>query len=318
MARIQTVSGDILPELLGHCQIHEHIWVEDTPAAQLFPQLCIDLFAESLAELKHFHAAGGRSIVDAQPVGAGRNVLRLAELATQSQIQIITVTGFHRPMFYSESHWIHSIPSEEAAELFASEIIEGAFIGNESERPTKRSTIKAGLVKAALGKDPMDDWTLRLLTAVGQAAVSTGSALMLHTESGQHAVEAIRMLEKLGLPAMRVIVCHVDRQTENLAPHLNIAKTGAYLDYDTIGRFKYHDDASEVILIQQMIAAGHLDQLMLSLDTTAQRLAAYGGEIGLDYLFKSFIPQLQQADITSLACQKMLIDNPSRILCLVN
>ena len=137
---------------------------------------------------------------------------------------------------------------------------------------------------------------------------------MLHTEAGDHAVEAIWLLARLGLPAERIIVCQVDRQADNLAPHLNVAKTGAYLDYDTIGRFKYHSDASEISLIQLMIKAGHLNQLLLALDTTAERFLAYGGSIGLDYLLRQFLPVLRNHDISIHATNHMMIQNPARIL----
>jgi phosphotriesterase-related protein len=122
------------------------------------------------------------------------------------------------------------------------------------------------------------------------------------------------LLSGLGLPASRIIVCHVDRQAENLAPHLNIAKTGVYLDYDTIGRFKYHSDEAEIWLIQQMIAAGHLGQLMLALDTTAERFRSDGGSIGLDYLLRQFLPALRNRDISIHTTNRMMIQNPASAL----
>lgn len=311
---ITTVLGDVWPETLGHCQIHEHVWVSETPAAQKYPQLRMDRPDESLAELIAYRRAGGHALVDAQPVGAGRNVERLATFSKMSQVQIIAVTGFHRPMFYGEAHWIHQATVEQLTDLFSSEIETGAFSDGDAEFPQVRTIHRAGLVKAALGPGEMDDWTLRLLKAAGMAAVKTGSALMMHTEAGQSAVEAIKLLADLGLPAQRIIVCHVDRQSENLAPHLNIAKTGAYLDYDTIGRFKYHSDESEMTLIGHMITAGHLDQLMLSLDTTAERFKSYGGPIGLDYLLKTFLPRLVRQGISMQDCTRMMRNNPARVL----
>ena len=173
---------------------------------------------------------------------------------------------------------------------------------------------RAGLVKAALGAGRIDGWTHRLLLASGLAAIQTGFPLMMHTESGDSAVEAIRLLNDVGLKPERVIVCHVDRQAENLAPHLNIAKTGANLDYDTIHRLKYHDDGSEIELIQHMAAAGHLGQIMLALDTTAERLESYGGAISLSYLLNQFRLELAQAGISSEAFHQMTVINPARVL----
>ena len=137
---------------------------------------------------------------------------------------------------------------------------------------------------------------------------------MLHTEIGVGALGAIDLLGSIGLPPERIIICHVDRQAADLEIHLKIARTGVFLDYDTIGRFKYHDDASEIHLIQQMIAAGFLEQILLSLDTTASRFASYGGEIGLDYLLRHFLPALRNAGLSTPDCLQMTCINPAKAL----
>ena len=68
-------------------------------------------------------------------------------------------------------------------------------------------------------------------------------------------------------------------QAADFGPHDAIAATGVYLDYDTIGRFKYHSDEEEVALLRHMCERGYTQRLLLSLDTTAQRMAAYGGDV---------------------------------------
>ena len=86
-----------------------------------------------------------------------------------------------------------------------------------------------------------------------------------------------------------------------------------YLDYDTIGRFKYHSDEEEVALLRHMCERGYTQRLLLSLDTTAQRMAAYGGEISLCYLLERFLPRLEAAgfppgtlaDFTVLNCRRL-------------
>jgi len=314
MSQIVTVKGPLSPRLLGYCQIHEHILVNDTPAAMLHPQLRMDQPVASLEELNRYYQMGGRALVDAQPVGAGRNILGLSDLSKHSKVQIVAATGFHRPMFYHPDHWIHVASIQDLTRLFCEELESGAFADGDISWPGHKTSIRTGLVKSAIGVDGLDNWTLRLLTAAGQAAVKTGAPLMLHTEVGEQAVEAIQYLNELGLPASGIIVCHIDRQAVNLAPHLNIAKTGVYLDYDTIGRFKYHSDEEEISLIQQMIKAGHLDQLMLALDTTAERFHSYGGSIGLDYLLSHFLPVLRNHDISIQATNRMMIQNPARAL----
>ncbi|CUQ38026.1 Uncharacterised protein [Flavonifractor plautii] len=42
MFHVQTVSGPIAPDALGHSQIHEHIFVHRTPMAEKNPALRLD------------------------------------------------------------------------------------------------------------------------------------------------------------------------------------------------------------------------------------------------------------------------------------
>ena len=85
------------------------------------------------------------------------------------------------------------------------------------------------------------------------------------------------------------------------------------LDYDTIGRFKYHDDESEIALIRHMIENGHADQLLLSLDTTRERLGAYGGKISLNYIIERFAKLLLDAGVSETEIRRITIDNPKRV-----
>ena len=314
MSVCTTVLGDIDTSELGHCQPHEHVFTLNTPAARLNPALLMNRPKDSLAELVDYREAGGHSLVDAQPVGAGRDSLQLIELSRRSGIQIIASTGYHLPHYYISDHWIHQAGEDELAALFTSELSTGLFQDGKDAWPQERITAKAGLVKAAIGQQGLTEYFTRLLLAAGKAAVSQGAPLMLHTEKGIGAVDAIDLLGSIGLPPERIIICHVDRQAADLEIHLKIARTGVFLDYDTIGRFKYHDDASEIHLIQQMIAAGFLGQILLSLDTTAGRFASYGGEIGLDYLLRRFLPALLNAGLSGQQCLQMNCKNPAKAL----
>ena len=61
MFHVQTVSGPIAPDALGHSQIHEHIFVHRTPMAEKNPALRLDDPARSLEELRAYRAAGEAS-----------------------------------------------------------------------------------------------------------------------------------------------------------------------------------------------------------------------------------------------------------------
>jgi phosphotriesterase-related protein len=149
------------------------------------------------------------------------------------------------------------------------------------------------MVKAAIPADGATGRYETLLRAGARAAAKTGVPLMMHTESGKKAVEAVRICLEAGMKPEKIVVCHVDRQAADFAPHDAVAELGVYLDYDTVGRFKYHSDAQELELLKHMMP--YAEKILLALDTTAARLGAYNGEISLNYIFDSFIPALREA-----------------------
>jgi len=106
----------------------------------------------------------------------------------------------------------------------------------------------------------------------------------------------------------------MDREIKPLSFYLPVLEKGITLEFDTIGRFKYHDDESEAKLIKELIDAGYGNQILCSLDTTRERLKAYHPEgIGLRYLFTSFFPLLREYGITEAQIEKMTHDNFVRL-----
>lgn len=295
---VQCVLRSLTPEELGHCQIHEHIWVWPTPMSQKNPALAICDYHRSLQELRRYRDAGGCTIVDAQPVGAGRDAQILRSLSLESGVNIIACTGFHLLGFYPEGSWLHVLKEEELYALYLSELQEGMLPHSAdcTRRPAERTAIPAGMVKAAIPAQGAVGRYETLLRAAARAAAAAGVPLMLHTEAGQQAAAAVRLCMECGMAANQIIVCHVDRRVDNLPIHRELAAMGVYLDYDTIGRFKYHTDEDELALLEAM--AAWEGQILLALDTTAARLGSYGGEISLCYILETFLPLLRSRGIS--------------------
>lgn len=304
MKQLQSTSGPIPVDALGHFQMHEHLFVAAGPGTDRFPALLVDDVEKSIAEVRRYVEKGGGGFLDAQPVDAGRNAAMLRRISQESGARIVTVTGYHLPHFYPQEHWIHTEDEAGLYARFADELQNGCIECRE---------VRPGAVKAALGKEGLDGRAQVKLRAAARAAADAGVPIVIHTEKGVGGVEAVALCREAGLPLERILICHVDRQAEDFGPHDAIAATGAMLEYDTIGRFKYHDDASEIRLIRHMIDGGHLRQLLFSLDTTNQRLTSYGGEIGLDYIFDSFLPALRAAGFTEEEIETITRDNPRRV-----
>jgi 5-phospho-D-xylono-1,4-lactonase len=309
---ITTVTGPISPEEIGFCHSHEHLFLKNGKSAKIDPALCIDDFDKTVQELNLFKEAGGTTIVEAQPVGCGRNGKWLAAASQQTGIQIVASTGFHKLIFYPEDHWIHTIDADKLSELFIDELQNGMYTDGEEAWPQDQITAKPGIIKTASDFDGVGGSLYRYFKAAAQAAITTGTPIMSHTEMGRAALDQIKLYTDFGLPASQLIICHLDRKMDNADYMLHVASTGVYLELDTIGRFKYHSDEEEVELIIKLIEAGYENQILLGLDTTRKRLKSYGGELGLDYLAKVFLPTLEEAGVPKSLIHKMVCDNSAR------
>lgn len=310
---VTTVKGDIKPEEMGITHAHEHLFIKPGHPEKQDPALRIDDFELTMKELAEIRHHGVQTIIDAQPVGSGRNARWLTEVAEQSGLNILASTGFHKLSFYPNDHWIRTKGSEQLAELFINELTEGMFADGEGDWPSEQLPARAGLIKTATDMQGTAGRYFDLFRAAAKAALTTGSPIMSHTELGYHALEQVALYESLGVPAEQLIICHLDRKMENADYMLHVASTGVFLELDTIGRFHYHSDEEEIELIHRLLDAGHEDQILLSLDTTRKRMKFYdGGSFGMDHLLAHFIPMLKHAGVTEEIIQKMLVSNPAK------
>ena len=192
---IRTVSGDISPLELGHTQCHEHIFLEKGPSFDSNPALCMDDIERSRNELQDFRAAGGKTIVDAQPVFCGRNAKALEKLSLMSEVNIVAVTGFHKKMFMEQNAPYSEAKEELIADIFATEITEGMLLCDGT-----RGAAKAGMVKAAFEPGGLSDvFYGKLFVAAAEAARKTGAPVLIHTEKETDVFELIRFFEGAGV-----------------------------------------------------------------------------------------------------------------------
>lgn len=311
---IRTVTGDIDAKTLGYCQCHEHLFIERCTSFEISPVLFMDDLEKSAAELALYRYCGGQSLVDAQPVLAGRMAEHLLTASEKTGVNIIAVTGFHKTVFYSKDSYIFHDTAQKIAELYVSEVEQGML--SSMGTGAKRLACRAGLIKVAVDSGGLyaDGIYEKLFEAAAQAASETGASILCHVEKGADALEILVFFANRGIQSHRVILCHLDRARYDVGYHKTCLEAGAFLEYDTINRVKYHDDEKEADLICAMIEGGFAGQLLLGLDTTRARLRSYGGEMGLDYILKTYLPYLMQRGLRKEDGDKMLVANPQEAL----
>lgn len=307
---IRTVWKDILPEDAGHAQCHEHIWLNRGASYKINSALCMDDRERSLAELKNYYRAGGRLIVDAQPTGCGRNASMLAELSMESGVFIVATAGFHKKEFF-DNLLLYSWSEEALADLYIREIRTGiADSGQDS------SHYRAGILKAAADTGWETDPVYRkFFEAVAKAAGQTGAPVMIHTEKGNDILGMIRWFQERSISPEKLLICHLDRTHYDIDYHKEVLSTGCFLCYDSIHRLKYVSEQEEMALFRAIKESGLTGQIVLSLDTTNQRLRSYYAEdMGLDYILTTFIPQLREHGFTDQEIRQMCTINARTLL----
>lgn len=312
---IRTTAGDIAQNKLGWCQCHEHMFLKRGKPLELSKSLVMDDYDRSLEELRSYKKAGGVSLVDAQPVYSGRMAEELVSAAAESGVNIIASTGFHKHAFYYDDSPIFSMSEDELARLFIGEINDGMMAKDGS-----RLGAKAGIIKVAVDKGGIRATKAyeRLFGAAVSAASETGASLLAHFEPDTDAFELIEKMEKAGISPKRLIACHLDRARIDAAYHAEVASAGAFLEYDTINRLKYVSNEAELDLIMNMLDKGFEDSLLLSLDTTNERLRAYGANMGLDYILTVFRQMLGDRGAGAAVVEKLMQDNAARAIAIRN
>ena len=309
--RITTVTGDISVSELGFCQCHEHIMLRSGVPATLNPALRADDVGKSSLEVAQYIQCGGTSLVDAQPIGCGRMPEELKRISEDTGAILIASTGFHLRRFYPTQHWIHTISETRLEGLFVHELTVGLYENADRTLTGSVLPIRAGIIKTACEGEPLSQDSRRLFAAAARAALQCGTSVMIHTEKGCNPLEVLDYLCGCGVPPQRLIFCHLDRTLPNQYITAQLCKEGAYIEYDTIGRLKYHSDSEEIRFILELLEQGFDRQLLLSLDTTNQRMRSYGGEIGLDYLLKIFLPMLESAGVAREVLHTIMRENPA-------
>jgi len=302
--KIRTILGDISPSELGVTTCHEHlIWSVPEPYADEDPDLGFDSIPAAVAELRYFKTAGGSALVEMTTAEIGRCPVEMRQIAEASGLHVIAATGHHKEKFSAVALAGKSV--DEIADGIITDITSGM----------NGTDIKAGVIKAASSQNTATESERQVIQAVGLAHKATGAPVSTHTEAGTFAIEQAKLLNEAGVPFERLLIGHLDRGLPR-ETYLALARLGAFLGFDQIGKNKYWPDAERVLLIKDLIAAGHVNQILLSGDT-ARKSAWHVHNPrtdGLAHLLLNFVPAMREAGVNENHIQSMLVGNPARFL----
>jgi phosphotriesterase-related protein len=322
-AVVRTVLGDVPASALGRVDYHEHLF----QASPLLPGEELDDEAASLEEAVTLRESGFDAMIDATPVGLGRDAAAVARIAERSGLGIVAATGMHRSAHYPDGHPQRALSADDKAALFVQELTvgmlrddadaalfaDGAVPDHADVAMTTTAPVRAGLVKTGIDYWSIDAVDRSTLEAAAAAHRLTGAPVMVHLEFCSAAHEVLDLLSAEGVAAARVVLAHADRDPDP-GLHVSLAERGAFLGYDGMGRSKTRSDAELLDLTARVVADGAAHRILLGNDVARRsRYLAYGGMPGLGYLGSRYLPRLR-ALVGDEVVDTMLVSNSARFL----
>lgn len=363
MAKISTVLGEIAPEELGFTTMHEHILcnlnsllgsVVKLYAVQIqqIPAQMLKLTNENLAnlrggmgafspdcatagdveytvkELSAFKAMGGKTVVDASPLGGRGNIAEMQEASRISGVNLITCTGLY--VTDAQPEEFKAMSEDELVSFFEKEVVEGI----------DDTGIKAGFVKCAINtlnnEGKVDEMEIKAVRACARVAAKTGCSIHIHNAfplTEQHIVPVAEMVLSLGVKPEKLLMLHMDsfvrqpltnidyvkdfnvKKGVNIDIQLKLLDMGVNIGFDSWESLTptLPDNFDRLKALAEILRLGYGGQVILGHDTTDKTRGVSYGYTGLTGFIRNAIPMLKElgyeADII-----KMTVENPARIL----
>ncbi|WP_394429973.1 phosphotriesterase family protein [Streptomyces sp. SGAir0957] len=302
---LHTVTGPLSYEAVrGPALAHEHLVLnldrEGDGGAVLDTGRHGPAVAAELAALRD--AFDLSLVIELTCRGMGRDPHALAALARETGVAVVAATGWYYEPFHTPE--VAEASVEQLTESLVGEI-EGGF-GPSGIRP-------GVLGEVGSHGDVPSEPEARSLRAAARAAVATGLSVATHAQLGRGGLAQLELLSSEGLPAHRVSVGHQDL-LDDPGVHKELAASGAYVAFDTVGKESYQSDETRLRLLLGLIEAGYADRALLSCDISRHAyLEAEGGQ-GYGHLFRSFLPRLRAAGVDDDLIDLMTRRNPLRFL----
>lgn len=304
---VQTVLGRIPAEEVGITLMHEHTFHDAWEWGGRLEYNSVVDDADLLAEeLKIYRGAGGSTLVDVTTVGLGRNPVGLQSLAKATGLDIIMGAGWYRERVYPK--YVYELSTNQLADLVIQEFANGV----------EGTGVRPGII-GEIGTErfhitPAEE---RVFRACARAQTEIGAAITTHTTHfGDLALEQVELLTEEGVPSDRIIIGHLGER-RNAKDVLAIARTGVYVEIDHVGRQPHsgcQPEEQRARNIIDVVRAGYLDRVLISMDICANSLLHWNDGHGFDYLLREFVPLLKKQGLTESEIRVILVENPRRIL----
>jgi phosphotriesterase-related protein len=303
MAGIITTLGLKSSSELGAILPHEHIFVDlrtwDTPGyAQADVEEVLQLM---VPEIKKAQEVGVTAIVECSTVGVGRRADIDRAVSEAANLPLVIPTGIYREPWIPD--WAHAASESELTDWMLSEL----------QGEIEESGVQAGWIKLSAGDDGLTPCETKILRAAATAGRETNTVIGSHTIRGRVVRDQLDNIEASGYNVERFIWIHTQAEPD-FELHLEMARRGAWLEYDAIGNFDNEIDEYYLQRIQRLLDAGLGGKLLLSHDRGWYDPALPGGGLPkpYTYLAEQFLPKLRAIGVDDETVHQLTHLNPFR------
>ncbi len=302
MAELITTLGRKSADELGMILPHEHIFVDlrvGNPVgfAQANPE---DVVALMKPELEKARAAGVTALVECTPVGVGRRVDLVKAVSEAATFPIIVPTGIYREPWIPE--WAQQASEDELYEWMLREL----------QEQIETTGVQAAWIKLSAGDDGITDCEAKILRAAARAGAATNAVIGSHTIRGSVVLDQLAIIEANGYSASRFIWIHAQAE-QDFALNLEVARRGAWIEYDWIGKPDLIADDVYLARIAELLSAGFAGQILLSHDRGWYDPAHPDRTPEpFTYISEVFLAKLKQAGVDEEMLRQLTHQNPFR------
>ncbi len=310
MATVMTVTGPLSSDQFGFTSMHEHIFSDltrDNWGANSIlnnPDLAYE-------ELMRFKNGGGVSLVD-QTTGGLRghdhdlltvkHAVAIRQIAERTGLNIVLGAGWYREPYYEQR--LHRMKTDEIAEELVRDVTEGI------EGTDVRAGILGEIGAHFTWVSPVEE---RVFRAVARAHKKTGVTIATHALIWPVGLDQLDILEEEGVDLRRVVVGHCQTWPSH-EYHAEIARRGAFVQFDRMGTVSAYDHDTDLRSIKEMVDAGLSRHLLFAQDVCRRAdYVAYGGK-GYGYLVGEFREDLRGIGVDDELFHQVTVENPRRAL----
>lgn len=316
MAEVQTVRGPVGTAELGNVLMHEHVFVLSEEIRQNYPGYWDEeeRVADAVSKLAELRAKGISTIVDPTVIGLGRYIPRIQRINEQVDINIVAATGiytyndvpFH--FHFQGPGTLFDMP-EPMVDMFVQDITEGIA----------GTGVRAGLLKCAIEADGLTPGVERVMRAVAQTHVRTGTPITVHTNvHNESGLTAQRVLAEEGVDLTKVVIGHSGDSTD-LDYLGKLADAGSLLGMDRFGLDVLLPFEQRVGTVAELVRRGYAEKIVLSQDASCfidwfprEKQLAVAPDWHYTHISDDVLPALRERGVTEEQINTMIVDNPRR------